>query len=93
VSAHDVRKLSTCCLCGHLDFVGAGLIRLLVDGYTPRPTESKPQVAHPRCYLHEMGLKKLLSISFAELATVRICDVPPKTVQAILKRLGSARTP
>lgn len=93
MTSHDVRSLRQCCLCHDLGAYrpkSAGInwpIVVCLHSDIISPPDRK--YAHPNCYLQEMGLRKLLSLPIAELNNIRLCDVPPRTMQAILRKLAA----
>jgi hypothetical protein len=89
MTSHDVRKLKTCCLCQGVGIyrplnpsIGWPLVLCLHSAVVPLRDR---KYAHPSCYLEEMGISKLLTLSMSELGYVRMCDVPLKAMSAILK--------
>lgn len=89
MTSHDVRKLKTCCLCQGLGIykplnpsIGWPLVLCLHSENVPK---NQLKFAHPSCYLEEMGIGKLLTFPKQELNQIRLCDVPMRAMQAILK--------
>lgn len=94
MTSHDVRKLKTCCLCQGLGIhnpsnpsIGWPLVICVHSDVVPR---NQRTYAHPKCYLEEMGIRKLVSLPVQELRTIRLCDVPMRAMQAILKHFKEA---
>lgn len=90
MTSHDVRSLKLCCLCQ-----GFGIHRpkdptvdvpLVVCLHSEGVASQHRRFAHPRCYLRQMGIAKLLTLAGGEIDSIRLCDVSRTTMQAILKR-------
>ena len=45
--------------------------------------------AHPSCYITQEGIPKLLSLPVEELREIRISDVDPEVISAILDRIST----
>jgi hypothetical protein len=94
MTSHDVRKLQTCVLCKGLGIhrpVNPGIgWPLVICVHSDAVQKKWRSYAHPSCYLEEMGIRKLLSLPVQELRTIRICDVPMRAMQAILKQFKDA---
>jgi hypothetical protein len=90
VNSHSVRKLRTCCLCSDLgiykpsEVVPMPLV-ICIHGDAVPPKQRS--YVHPRCYLKKMGRAKLLSMPDEELGEIRICDVAPSLLRAIMKKI------
>lgn len=75
--ALDVRLLAPCQLCLSVGIHGDGLISV-------HPEPDKLGLVHPACYIANLGEETLLSLCDRELARVRVCDVPWRTMRKLL---------
>lgn len=89
-SVSDVRRLGTCCYCKKIGLHGDGLIAVMTD-YTPSGRVRSRTLAHPRCYIQNAGVEKLIAyVPLKELGTIRMGDVSGKALKAVLHRLALA---
>lgn len=89
-SVSDVRRLGTCCYCKKIGIHGDGLIAVVTD-YTPSGRVRSRTLAHPRCYIQNAGVEKLIAfVPIKELGTIRMGDVSGKALKAVLHRLALA---
>lgn len=95
MTSHDVRKLKACCLCQGLGIynpsnpsIGWPLVICVHSDAVPK---NQRKFAHPKCYLEEMGIGKLLSMPTRELNAIRMCDVPKRAMQAILRNINAGQ--
>jgi hypothetical protein len=89
--SHDVRRMQVCAICGGIGVHKPKDSTIDVDLVVAAPEESGVSAqtyAHPRCYLRQCGIDKLLSLGDGELSSVRLCDVGHKTMAAIVRRRG-----
>jgi hypothetical protein len=89
VNAHEVRKIKLCILCSRAGIhkpADPGIeFPLLICVHSDAVAKRDRRYVHPRCYVREMGIKKLVTLPMAELETIRMSDVSKQTMKAILR--------
>ena len=78
MTAHDVRHLTTCCLCGQL---GDDRDMAFING------EKHP--AHGGCILKAGGIALLVSLPKSETGKLRLDDIGPDAMKALFDRSQS----
>ena len=90
MNAHSVRRMRICCLCRDLGMYKASEPGLgSVVCVNPEEPRQWWRYVDPRCYIAEHSLWQFLSfVPRDELGAVRLSDVTPEIMQAILDRLS-----
>ncbi len=92
MNVHEVRKLRVCLLCSKVGIYKPSdpttAIPLLICVHGDAVPKRDRRYVHPRCYVREMGIKKLVTLPVTELEAIRIGDVSKQTMKAILRVEG-----